>query len=299
MDTSLRHVRLNRPVLCFLAGAILICGACSLSKPKLTIGAKSSTEQNVLAEIIAQQIERRTGDVVVRKLKLGGQQLAYQALLMTEIDLFAESTGSLMTSVLKETPDKDPTIVLERTRNELLRMAHIHFIGPLGIDDPFVIVLRAADAKQQNIETISDATNAKPGWDIAAPSEYSSQHEGSAALQLTYNLPQKSVPQSMDTDSTYKALTDKKVNMVVGSNTDSAFTSDEFKILKDDKKALPPAQVGIIVREDVLKAHPGLEGALNELTGKLNVDIMRKLNAQVDRQHRAAKDVAADFLSGK
>ena len=27
MDTSLRQVRLNRPVLCFLAGAILICGA--------------------------------------------------------------------------------------------------------------------------------------------------------------------------------------------------------------------------------------------------------------------------------
>jgi glycine betaine/choline ABC-type transport system substrate-binding protein len=57
--------------------------------------------------------------------------------------------------------------------------------------------------------------------------------------------------------------------------------------------------MGIIVREDTLKAHPGLEAALNELKGRLSVDLMRKLNAQVDQQKRTPKDVAAEFLAGK
>jgi osmoprotectant transport system substrate-binding protein len=253
----------------------------------------------VLAEIIAQQIEKRTGDVVERRFKLGGEQLAYQSLLMTEIDMYPESTGALITSVIKETPDKDPAIVLERTRTEMLRLAHIHFIGPLGIDDPFVVVIRADDAKKQKVETLSDATQWKAGWDIAMPSEYASQPDGSAALQASYNLPQKSVPQTMDTDSRYKALTERKVNMIIGMNTDGALTGPGFQVLKDDKKAFPPAQMGIIVREDTLKAHPGLEAALNELKGRLSVDLMRKLNAQVDQQKRTPKDVAAEFLAGK
>ena len=40
-----------------------------------------------------------------------------------------------------------------------------------------------------------------------------------------------------------------------------------------------------------------LRPALAELSGKFNLEIMRKLNAQVDIEHRAVAAVAADFLT--
>jgi len=36
--------------------------------------------------------------------------------------------------------------------------------------------------------------------------------------------------------------------------------------------------------------------ALGELSGKFSNDVMRKLNYEVDGQHRRAADVAAEFL---
>jgi len=40
-----------------------------------------------------------------------------------------------------------------------------------------------------------------------------------------------------------------------------------------------------------------LRPALAELSGKFNLETMRKLNAQVDIEHRAVAAVAADFLT--
>jgi glycine betaine/choline ABC-type transport system substrate-binding protein len=40
-----------------------------------------------------------------------------------------------------------------------------------------------------------------------------------------------------------------------------------------------------------------LRPALAELSGKFNFETMRKLNAQVDVEHRTVATVAADFLA--
>lgn len=280
-----------------LALLACLCTSCSPAKPPLTVGAKTATDQSVLAEIIAQQVETRTGLTVRRKMNLGGTALTHQALLMTEIDMYPESSGSIVSSILKETPDKDPAIVLERARAEMDRLAHLQFIGPLGIENPFAVAVRAADAKEQKLETISDAV--KSHWDFGSTSEFQSRPDGTTALQSTYSLPLKSVPKVFDYSALYKALADGQVNMVAGSLTDGALSTGDFKVLKDDKQAFPPAQVGIVVRQDVFQRFPQLREALTSLSGKLSTDLMRKMDYQVETKHRSAHDVAADFLAGR
>ena len=56
------------------------------------VGSKNFTEQVILGEIVAQQIERRLGRQVDRKLNLGGTLLAHQALVNGQIDLYPEYT---------------------------------------------------------------------------------------------------------------------------------------------------------------------------------------------------------------
>src|ERR1700675_909225 len=82
--------------------------ACQSSRPaKITIGSKFFTEQVVLAELLAQHIEAKTGIPVERKTNLGGTLLVHKALLAGQLDLYVEYTGTALTAVLNESPKGD------------------------------------------------------------------------------------------------------------------------------------------------------------------------------------------------
>src|SRR5690349_17535359 len=83
---------------------------------KITIGSKFFTEQVVLAELLAQNIEARTGIPVIRKTNLGGTLLVHKALLAGELDLYVEYTGTALTTVLNETPQGDSGAVYNRVK---------------------------------------------------------------------------------------------------------------------------------------------------------------------------------------
>jgi osmoprotectant transport system substrate-binding protein len=50
------------------------------------------------------------------------------------------------------------------------------------------------------------------------------------------------------------------------------------------------------VRADIFKDHPPLRQALTELAGRFTDLTMRKLNYQVDGEHRPVREVAEQFL---
>src|SRR6478736_6893600 len=91
----------------------LFSGACrSPRKPHLTIGSKFFTEQVILAELLAQHIEARTGIPIVRKTNLGGTLLVHKALLSGDLDLYVEYTGTALTAVLNESPGSDTSAAI-------------------------------------------------------------------------------------------------------------------------------------------------------------------------------------------
>src|SRR5438477_9099528 len=100
--------------LCILS--LTQCFGCRPSKPKITIGSKFFTEQVILAELLAQHIEARTGIHVERKSNLGGTLLCHKALLAGELDLYVEYTGTALTGVLNEAPVADAQGVYQRVR---------------------------------------------------------------------------------------------------------------------------------------------------------------------------------------
>src|SRR6266481_3832190 len=80
----------------------LICFLSACHQPpqsKITIGSKFFTEQVVLAELLAQHIEAKTGIPVIRKTNLGGTLLVHKALLAGQLDLYVEYTGTALTTV--------------------------------------------------------------------------------------------------------------------------------------------------------------------------------------------------------
>ena len=139
-----------------IAGLIVLalsCG-CSRSRP-IVVGSKNFTEQLVLGEILAQQLERRLGQKVERKLNLGGTLLAHEALVNGEIDLYPEYTGTALTAVLKFPLQSDRAQVFAQVKSEYEKRWRLEWMTPLGFDNSFAIVIHGDEARRGRLRTFS------------------------------------------------------------------------------------------------------------------------------------------------
>jgi len=277
-----------------LLAATLAATGCSRG-PKLAVGSMNSTEQILLAEIAAQHLEHRLGRAVDRHPNLGRTVNAYQALQSGEVNMYPEYSGSIVTEILKEVPSADASLVFQRARGEMKRTAQLELLDPLGIDNPFVVVIRADDPRAGKVSTLSEAAAVKDGWALGVTSEFQQLSDGMAAL-TQYKLPMKAAPRSMDGAALFSSLQKGTVTMIVTRATDGNLTQATWKTLRDDRNLFVPKQAALLVQDALLTALPAARPALQELSGKFTIEKMRKLNAQVDLDHLQPKDVAASFL---
>src|ERR1700694_909312 len=108
-----------------LVATLAFLTSCRAPKPQIVIGSKFFTEQVVLAELLAQHIEARTGIHVERKTNLGGTLLVHQAMQSDQVDLYVEYTGTAINAVLNETPSGDSAAVYQRVKQ--LYAERFHF----------------------------------------------------------------------------------------------------------------------------------------------------------------------------
>jgi osmoprotectant transport system substrate-binding protein len=279
-----------------LACASVTVTGCGKSEKPLVVGSKNFTEQVLLGEIISQHLEHRLGRMVTRRFNLGGTLLTYQALQSGELSIYPEYTGTIEAEILKETPPSDAGQALERSRNEMRRLAQTEVLDPLGIDNGFVMVVRGSDARQYHLTSLSEAAQIKDAWKLGVGYEFEQRVDGMPALNK-YHLPMSAAPRSMDLGLLYKALEQGQVTMIAANATDGPLAAHDWTVLQDDQKVFGAYQACILARMDVLTHDPQLRPALAELSGKFTNDVMRKLNAAVDVDHRQVRDVAAGFLT--
>src|SRR2546425_5804558 len=141
----------------YLLNLIYFLSACH--KPpqsKITIGSKFFTEQVILAELLAQHIEARTGIPVERKSNLGGTLLVHKALLAGQLDLYVEYTGTALTAVLNESPQGDSAAVYNRVKQLYSDRFHLEVTEPIGFENTFAMVIRGEDAQNLHLQKISE-----------------------------------------------------------------------------------------------------------------------------------------------
>jgi glycine betaine/choline ABC-type transport system substrate-binding protein len=279
--------------------AALLAGGCSRSRSTIVVGSKNFTEQLVLGEILAQQIERKLGQKVERKLNLGGTLLAHQALVNGEIDLYPEYTGTALTAILKLPPSSDSAGVLREVRSAYEARWRLEWLAPFGFNNSFAMVIRGEEARRGGLHTLSEAARHRTDWVMGAGYEFLQRPDGFGGLVKTYGLRIKGQVQTMDLGLLYRALEQRQVDMIAAAATDGMLSVLDIKVLEDDRHYFPPYEAAPVVRADALSRHPGMREALNELAGKLTDRAMQKLNYQLDGKHRPLADVAREFLDGR
>src|SRR5258706_10744496 len=173
---------------------------------KIIIGSKFFTEQVVLAELLAQHIEAKTGIPVIRKTNLGGTLLVHKALLAGELDLYVEYTGTALTAVLNETPQGDSSAVYNRVKQLYSDRFHLEVTEPLGFENTFAMVIRSDDAKKLHLQKISDIAPLAPKWRAGDGDVILERPPGPPGLKGRYNLPLPGSSKEMDVSLLFRAL---------------------------------------------------------------------------------------------
>jgi glycine betaine/choline ABC-type transport system substrate-binding protein len=272
--------------------------ACS-GADRIVIGSKNFTEQVILGEMLAQQIERHTSLQVDRRLNLGGTFICHQALVSGQLDSYIEYTGTALTAILKDPPENDPEKVLSMVRNDYRNQFQVEWTEPLGFNNTFVIVVRGDDAMKLNLKTISDAAPHTRNWTAGFGYEFIEREDGYPGLQKIYNLQFPTPPRVMDLGLTYRALAAGQIDMIAGNSTDGLIDSLKLFPLEDNLQYFPPYDAVPLVRQETLERHPELRVVIAQLGGKVSERDMRRLNFLVDGEHRDVKQVVQEFLESR
>jgi len=278
-------------------GSLVACAPPKSSH--VVIGAKDFTEQVVLGELLAQEIEAAGGGVVERRFWLAGSYLCQQALVSGRIDGYVEYTGTALTAILKQPLDRDRARV-DATVTRLYEEKYQVRVGSgLGFEDTFAMVVRGDDARRLRLRTISDVVGKPEISRLGVGYEFAERPDGLRGLTAAYGLRFVGEPRTMELGLLYRALAAHQVDIVAGNSTDGAIKALDFVALEDDKHYFPPYEAVPLVREDSLKRWPQIGVAMEKLAGRVSADEMRAMNLAVEAQHRDVGDVVREFRARK
>jgi len=259
------------------------------------IGAKNFTEQVVLGELLAQEIEAKSGLKVERRFYLAGSYICQQALVSGRIDAYVEYTGTALTAILKQPVDRDPDRVLKTVTDLYASRYGVVVAKPLGFENTFAMVIRGEDARALHLKTLSEAARYAPQWRLGVGYEFEQRPDGLPGLSAAYGLKFGGAPRTMDLGLLYRALEAHQVDMIAANSTDGPIEALGLVALADDRHYFPPYQAVPLVRAEALKRWPQMQAALDALAGRVTAEDMRAMNEAVDGEHRDPAEVVKEF----
>lgn len=283
------------------------------------IGSKDFTEQLILGQMYALLLEN-AGIPTETQLNLGGTQVAHEALLAGEIDLYPEYTGTGLTVVLglpieevasatpvggmpdaSATPETGAETIDQRVFDVVsdgyLEQFDLVWLDESAFNNTQALAVKRAFSEEQGVTTISELAEIAGDLTIVAPSDFVERPDGLQGLQDFYDLEFGDVL-SVAPGIRYQALEEDQAQVVLAFGTDGQVAGMDLVLLEDDKGLWPPYHVAPVVRNDTLTANPGIADALNPVAPLLTDQVMSGLNWQVDGPDKLEpEEVASAFLT--
>lgn len=263
------------------------------------VATKPMTEQYVLGEMLGLLIEEYTDYTVeITKGIGGGTSNIHPAMEAGEFDLYPEYTSSGWVMVLGHSVDEaDDETMLNKLREEYAEKFDMTWLGLYGFNNTYAVVVRGDLAREYNLVTCSDLTAISGDLVFGGNGDYIERTDGFGAVCDTYGYLFKDVV-DIDIGLKYAALEAASIDVTNGFTTDAQLGVADVVALQDDKNLQVNYFCSTVVRQEALRTHPGLEEALEKMTGILSDREMAGLSSQVEGGAEE-REVARAFLMEK
>lgn len=250
--------------------------------PPLIIGAKTFTEQYVLAALLDQTLT--AAGYRTKKVESLGSSVIFDALTQGHIDLYVDYTGTLWANAMKRKTTANRWRVQTATAHWLAEQFSIRQLGGLGFENAYALALRAETAQRLGISTIAELAVHAPQWSIGGDYEFFQRPEWQR-LKSSYAL-NFGEQKSFDSTFLYPALREKAVDVITAFSSDGRIAAFDLVLLADPRQAFPPYDAVLLLGSRIAGEN-GVVNALRPLIGRIPVTLMRQASLRVDAAQNA------------
>ncbi|HEL2219314.1 TPA: ABC transporter permease/substrate-binding protein [Streptococcus suis] len=269
----------------------------NFSTKQLVIAGKLGAEPEILINMYKLLIEDRTDIKVEIKPNFGKTSFLYEALKSGSIDIYPEYTGTITSTLLKNSPmdlSTNPEEVYTYAKEAILEQDGLMYLAPMAFQNTYALAVTEDYAQKNGIEKISDLAKVQQTAVAGFSLEFNDREDGNIGLKNLYNL-QLNV-KTMEPALRYEAIKSGNVQIIEAYSTDSKVVTYKLKILEDDKQLFPPYQAAPLLTKETLDKYPELEQVLGALAGKISTEEMTQMNYAVDVEGKSAEQVAREYL---
>jgi len=283
--------------LCALAGWAWAATRAETAGRPVVVGAKTFTEQYVLAAILADTVHAKTGRPT-RVLASLGSTVAFDALRRDEIDLYVDYTGTLWATVMgRKGAGGSRAEVREEVGRWLHEQAGVTLAASLGFENAYCFAVRKQTADRLGLRTLGDLAAHARDLSLASDYEFFAREEW-RGVEAEYGLAFRE-KRTMDPSLLYQALAAGQVDVITAYSSDGRIEALGLVTLEDERHAIPPYDAVVLASPRLVREAPDVLAAVRGLDGTIDVTTMRGLNRQVDEEHRSPAAAAESFLRGR
>lgn len=259
----------------------------------IVIGAKSFSEQYILAQLVGQRLEQ-AGYAVEYRDGLGSA-VVHNALTTSEIDISFDYTGTLWTNQLGRSDNPGRAEIYQTLAQWERETTGTLVLGGLGFENAYALAMRQDRAAELGIRTIDDLARRSTALTVGGDVEFFERPEW-IAVRDAYGL-NFARERNFTTTFMYDALTGGEADVISAYTSDGRIVADRLVIIEDTKQAFPSYDALLMVSPEASRDQK-LVDTLTPLIGAISVDQMREANLAVDRldnkksPREAAKDLA-------
>lgn len=269
----------------------------NFSTKQLVIAGKLGAEPEILINMYKLLIEDQTDIKVEIKPNFGKTSFLYEALKSGSIDIYPEYTGTITSTLLKNSSmdlSTNSDEVYTYAKEAILEQDGLMYLAPMAFQNTFALAVTEDYAQKNGIEKISDLAKVQQTAVAGFSLEFNDREDGNIGLKNLYNL-QLNV-KTMEPALRYEAIKSGNVQIIEAYSTDSKVVTYKLKILEDDKELFPPYQAAPLLTKETLDKYPELEQVLGALAGKISTEEMTQMNYAVDVEGKSAEQVAREYL---
>lgn len=289
-------VRRRRPVLAWVALALLLAGAAAASTPlwatrddrTVVVGAKNFSEQFILAQLIGARLERAGYRVEYREGL--GSAVAFQAVAGGSVDVYVDYAGTLWTGPMRRTDTPPRAQQLAELARWTQATHRVRTLGSLGFENAYAFAMRGAEAKRRGIATLADLAAQAPELTLGSDLEFLDRTEW-RAVERAYGLRFRAATRYSPTFM-YRALASGRADVISAFSSDGRIAADGLTVLADPKHAIPGYDAVLLLAPERAQ-DARFVAALTPLLGRVPVAAMRETNYRVDRDVAKESPAAA------